>query len=254
MAILRCRIMKILGKLGMILLAFLSFTFVAIGTNRVQAADEQMQTFYDSELPGIRIQVNATSHTQPGNTITVSMNLISQTNVYVDLLNVELFGFTNGTVKTSIANITDNYFKLESDTRTHSAIVFVPELVWGILYGEIRITYSATLGGIQLTLPKFTSGFPMTQVENTYLENLETQIKTLNQTNHDLDQQLKNLTSNFEQLNATYYELQKNYTSAQGNAADLDNTRRLTAVLGIAAAFFVATTVYLAIRRPKETW
>lgn len=182
------------------------------------------------------------------------MNLITHTNVYVDLFNVELLGFMNGTVKTSIADITDSYFKLDSDSRTHSAIVFVPELDWGILYGEMRITYSATLGGIQLTLPKLTSRFPMTQVENTYLDNLETQMKTLNQTNYDLDQQLKNLTNGSEQLNATYYELQKNYASALGNAADLNETRRLTAVLGIAAAFYVAITVYLVIRKPKETW
>jgi hypothetical protein len=253
MAILGGRIMKTLVKLSLFL-TFLSLTLTVISTCRVQAAEQQMQTFYDSELPGIRIQINATSYTLPSNTIAVGVNLMTQTNVYVDRFNVELFGFVNGTVKTSIANITDSYFKLDSDTRTHSAVVFVPELVWGILYGEIRITYSASLGGIQLTLPGLSSGFPMTQVENTYVENLETQLRSLNQSNNDLSQSLDNLTVNFEQLNRTYYELQKNYTSAQGNAADLDNTRRLTAVLGIAAAFFVATTVYLVIRKPKESW
>jgi hypothetical protein len=245
--------MKNLVKVSIILI-FLSLTFITVNSGRVQAAAQQTQTFYDSELPGIRVQINATTYAKPGSTITVSMNLITHTNVYVDLFNVELFAFTNGTVKTSIANITDSYFKLDSDSRTHSAVVSVPELVWGVLYGEIRITYSADVGGIQLTLPRLKTGFPMTQVENTYLENLENQMKSLTQSNHDLDQQLNNATSDFEQLNETYYELQKNYTSAQGNAADLDNTRRLTAVLGIAAAFFVATTVYLVIRKPKETW
>ena len=252
MAILGGKVVKALAKLSL-LFTFLSLTFTVISTGKVQAA-QQMQTFYDSELPGIRIQINATSYTLPSNAITVSVNLMTQTNVYVDLFNVEIFGFVNGTVKMSIANITDSYFKLDSDTRTHSAVVFVPELVWGVLYGEIRITYSANLEGIQLTLPSLTSGFPMTQVENTYIENLETQLKSLNQSNNDLGQSLNNLTATFEQLNSTYYELQKNYTSAQGNAADLDNTRRLTAVLGIAAAFFVATTVYLVIRKPKESW
>ena len=253
MAIHGDKVMKIVVRLSMVL-TFLLLAFITISGSRVQAAEQQMQIFYDSELPGIRIQVNATAYARPSNSITISVNLITHTNVYVDLFNVELFGFMNGTVKTSVANITDNYFKLDSDSRTHSAVVFVPELVWGVLYGEIRIKYSADLGGIQLTLPSLTSGFPMTQVENTYLENLENQMKSLSESNHDLGQQLKNATSNFEQLNTTYYELQKNYTSAQGNAADLDNTRRLTAVLGIAAAFFVATTVYLVIRKPKETW
>jgi hypothetical protein len=49
-----------------------------------------------------------------------------------------------------------------------------------------------------------------------------------------------------------YHELHHNYTSALGKAADLDNTGRLTAVSGIGTAFFVATTVYLVICKPKE--
>jgi hypothetical protein len=253
MIVLEGKFMKTLMKLAL-LFTFLSLVFTVISTGRVEAAQQQMETFYDSELPGIRIQINATSHALPSETITVSANLITQTNVTVDLFNVEIFGFVNGTMKTSIANMTDSYFKLDSDTRTHSAVVFVPELVWGALYGQMTIRYSTNLGGLLLSLPSLMSGFLMTQVENTYIENLETEVRNLNQSNNDLNQSLDNLTANFEQLNRTYYELQKNYTSAQGSAADLDNTRRLTAVLGIAAAFFVATTVYLAIRKPRESW
>jgi hypothetical protein len=63
-----------------------------------------------------------------------------------------------------------------------------------------------------------------------------------------------NLTSNFEQLNQTYWELQENYTTMNGNMGELDNTRRLTTVLAITTVFFVATTVYLVMRKPKETW
>jgi hypothetical protein len=247
------RLLKTLAKLFMAFI-LLTVTFMTISTTKVRAAEQQMQTFYDCELPGIRVQVNATSYIQPSKTITVSVNLLTQTNVYVNFFNVELLGFINGTVKTSIANITDSYFGLDTGTRTHSTAVFVPELIWGAMYGEMKITYLANLGGIQLVLPKLMSSFPMTQVENTYLENLENQVRTLDQSNHELEQQVNNVSSSFEQLNASYYQLQKNYTSAQGNAADLDSTRRLTAVLGIVAAFFVATTVYLVIRKTREAW
>jgi hypothetical protein len=63
-----------------------------------------------------------------------------------------------------------------------------------------------------------------------------------------------NLNGDFEQLNNTYWELQANYTSLTGNLGELDNTRRLSTILGVTTAFFVATTVYLVVRKPKEIW
>jgi hypothetical protein len=39
-----------------------------------------------------------------------------------------------------------------------------------------------------------------------------------------------------------------------GNLGELDNTRRLTTVLAITTVLFVATTVYLVMRKPKEIW
>lgn len=221
---------------------------------QVKAIDQPIQTFFDSEVPGIRIQVNATSQAQPGNSITVSVGLLTETNVDVDKFNLELFGFINDTVKTSLANITDTYFHLNADSRQHSAVVPVPEQVWGIVYGEITISYSADIGGVKLTFPSLMSGFPMTTIENLYLQELETQAKDLNERNQQLNQTLSNLIGQFDQLNRTYVQLQANYTSIQGNWGELDNTRRLTAVLGIVTVFFIATTAYLIIRKPRETW
>lgn len=247
------KIVKNIEKLFLIL-SILALTVTLISAKKAEALEQQMQTFLDTEIPGMKIQVNATSHTQPGSTLTVSVNLMTQTNVSVDKFNLEIFGFANDSVRESLANITDSYFRLNSDSRAHSAVVQVPEQVWGIAYGEVKISYSADIGGIGLTFPSITSGFSMTTIENTYLENLETQAKNLNESNYQLSQRISNLTSDFNQLNNTYWQLQGNYTLLQGNAGELDNTRRLTAVLGIVAVFFVATTIYLVVRRPRESW
>jgi len=213
-----------------------------------------MQAFFDSEFPGIRIQVNATSLSQPGSSFTVSVSLTTQTNVDVDRFNLEIYGFINETVKISLTNVTDTNFNLNSDTRKHGAVVSVPEQVWGVIYGEIKISYSADIGGVQLTFPNLLSGFPMTVIENSYLISLETQLSSLKEANQQLNQNYSNLAQQLDQLNRTYLQLQGNYTSIQGNVGELDNTRRLTAVLGIVTVFFIATTAYLVIRKPRETW
>jgi hypothetical protein len=130
-----------------------------------------------------------------------------------------------------------------------------------VTYGEIKLTYNVTVLGMVSTFPNVINGFPMTQVENTFLEGLETQntilqdqIKSLNDSFQQLTNLYQNLSSTFEQLNQTYVELYQNYTSVKGSLGDLDNTRRVTTVLAVTTIIFLVSTIYLVIRRPKESW
>jgi hypothetical protein len=237
------------------MLVIIGLSLALVSVAQVHAAPlEEMTTFLDSQIPGIRIQVNATSHTQPTKNVTVTLNLISQTNVHVDHFNLQVFGFLNGTNKLSLANFTDSNFDLNNASKPYSVLVNVPDFVWGVLYGEVKLTYSASLGGIELVFPNIITGFTMTQVENTFLENLQTQVKSLNASYSQLTEMYTNLTSNYAQLNQTYWDLYENYTAMNGNLGELDNTRRLITVLAITTVFFVATTVYLVMRKPKEIW
>lgn len=246
--------MKTFEKLSL-MLGIIGLSLALVSAVQVHGApEENMTTFLDSQIPGIRIQVNATSHTQPTKNVTVTLNLVSQTNVHVEHFNLQVFGFLNGTDKLSLANLTDNDFALNNASKPYNVLVNVPDYVWGVLYGEVKLTYSASLGGIELVFPNIVTGFTMTQVENTFLKNLETQVKNLNASYSQLTEMYTNLTSNFEQLNQTYWELQENYTAMNGNLGELDNTRRLITVLAITTVFFVATTAYLVIRKPKEIW
>lgn len=76
----------------------------------------------------------------------------------------------------------------------------------------------------------------------------------LNDANSQLNSSYWELKGIYEQLNQTYWGLRLNYTDLQGSVTDLDNTRRLAAVLGVTSVFFVVTTIYLVTRRPKESW
>jgi hypothetical protein len=127
----------------------------------------------------------------------------------------------------------------------------VPENVWGLTHGEIRLKHAAKteisgLGNVTIEYNPFFSGFTMTYVENVYLMGLEELLQNLNSTfwqTFKMNLTLENLA-----------ELNKTYQALQVNQGDLDNTRRVVAVLAVTTVFFVAATVYMVLRKPKESW
>lgn len=145
-----------------------------------------------------------------------------------------------------MANITQNStFQLTNVPQLYNYTFEVPENVWDITYGEIMLTYSAKYATITVDYDEL-GGFSMTYIENVYLKNLEELLDNLNITFRQSFQM--NLTlENLAKLNETYWRL-------QGSAGDLDNTRKVVAILAITTVFFVATTVYVVWRKPKEYW
>jgi hypothetical protein len=245
----------------MLVVNILALVFVLTGTAKAQVPKNDMTTFFDSEIPQIKIQVNATAQTLPTKNMTVIVSLETQANVGVEYFNLEVSGFLNGTIKLSMANITDDNFRINSTSKEYNSTFPVPEWVWGVTYGEIKLTYNVTALGMVSTFPNVINGFPMTQVENTYLEGLKTQntmlqdqIKSWNDSFQRLTTLYQNLSSTLEQLNQTYVQLYQNYTSVKGSLGDLDNTRRVMTVLAVTTIIFFVTTIYLAVRRPKEPW
>jgi len=258
----KCETMRGLRKLT--LMAYiLALAFALISTVKVQGSADEMKAFFDSQIPGITIQVNATTQTQPTKNITVIVSLKTNvTDIGVEHFNLEVSGFLNGTTKLSMLNITDNNFFLNNTSpKEYVNSTYVPSWVWGITYGEITLSYNVSEEGYVLTFPNFVSGFPMTQVENTFLKGLETQntilqdqIKSLNDSYQQLTNLYQNVSNTLQQLNQTYVQLYQNYTSVKGSLGDLDNTRRVTTVLAVTTICFLVTTIYLVIRRPKESW
>lgn len=234
-----------------------------------QVGGENVKTFFDSEMPGIKIQVNATAEALPAEYLTVWLRLMPQTSVYVELLRFEVYGFLNGTDEVSIGSVTDYNYSLSGAHREYNGTFFIPDGVWGVTFGQITLTYSASLGGLELRFPGAVSGFYMTYVENTLLKDLENQLKTVNENYAKLtDDYAKlndkyiNLTGEYLQLNQTFVQLQQNYTNLWANYTalqgsmngDLDNTRRVAVIFAVTTVFFVATTVFMVMRRPSETW
>jgi hypothetical protein len=253
--------MRGLTKLTL-MICIVALAFALMSIVKAQTPTGLMTTFFDSQIPGITIQVNATTETQPTENLTVAVNLEAQTNVSVEYFNLEVSGFLNGTAKLSMLNITDtNFFLNSTSSKEYVNSTYVPNWVWGTTYGEMTLSYTVSEPGYNSTFPNFVTGFPMTQVENTYLEGLETQnanlqdqVTILNESYQQLTNLYQNVSSTLKQLNQTYIELYQNYTSVKGSLSGLNNTRGLSIVLAVTTIIFLVTTIYLVIRRPKESW
>jgi hypothetical protein len=239
---------------------------------KAQSPARNMKTFFDSQVPGIKVQVNATAETQPTGNITVTLALTADKNVTVVVksLNFSMFGFLNGTDKFLMENISGHGFSLKSqDLKGYSRTFEVPAEVWDTTYGEIVLTYNATyrFGPVYLTddYDNLTLGFAMTHVKNVYVEELQTSLASLGEEYQQLNNSFWQLNATYWQLKATYESLnktlvtlqedyaalQKNYTTLKGST---DDARTVATVLGITTVFFVATTFYMIIHRPREYW
>jgi len=237
---------------------FVTFVIVSIlalgffGSVKAQGSQATMQPFYDSTAFGIRIQANATVEASPGDNITVLLTLTrartleAEAQVYVVNFSLSVFGFLNGTDKILMAETSDTDFWLNNASRTFNLTSFpVPDWVTGKTYGEITLAHQVTVstGFLNATINNdgFVCDFPMTDIKNVYLDKL---------------------LQDYEQLSLNYTVLDKNYTALDkklndtlnANVSDLDNTRTVAAVLGVTTVVFVATTMYLILRRPKEYW
>jgi len=222
-----------------LLAAFIALTTIlAFAQNIFGQSLSDMQNCFSHDYAGISINIDATKETVPTGNITIALWLnCTADSVTIDYLNLSIYGFRDGKEKI-LLNTT--YMLVNSPiifnfTFTLGYNVTVPEDVWGATEGEMLLDYRIS------ELPAdYIPNFQMTTVRNVKMEQLEQQLNSLNET--------------YTQLNETYWELQGNYTSMQGTAVELDNTRRVVTILLIVAVFFLATTFYLVLKKPKDYW
>jgi hypothetical protein len=229
-----------------------ALTLASIIFNNVQAQfSDEMQTFFYRDYAGITIRVNATNETLPDGNLTVRLWLnCTAVGVYINYLNLTIYGFKEGEQKISLNNtcLLENSQLPFNFTEEYEVVVHVPENVWGTAYLELRLEYSI----VDLPL-KYGEGFSITAIKNIEFENLKKEYQELNQTFWESFG--KNLTrDDLLSLNATYWELLQNYTTLERSINELNNTRMAVGVLAVTTIFFVATTAYLIMRKPKSYW
>lgn len=229
---------------------------------------EEMETFFLSKYGGISIQVNATRETVPGANITIKL-LVNCTadDVYVDYLNLSVYGYKHVEYVLEKATlraicVIKQTFLVYHNASQHNYTIPVPNDVWDLTYAELHL--KCTISG---ELKERDETFSITTVRNVLLEELEEKLEWLNQTYQKLNNTYWQLNSTVEQLNQTFWEmfkmnltaeslalLNETYWGLKGSSNELGNTRTAVGILAVTTVFFVATTLYLVMRKPRESW
>ena len=229
---------------------------------------EEMKTFFSSKYVGISIQVNATQETVPGANITIKLLAnCTADDVYVDYLNLSVYGYKHieyaleKNTLTSVCVIKQSFLVYHNASQ-HNYTIPVPSDVWDLTYAELHSKY--TVGSAPFG---FDETFSITTVRNVLWEELEEKFKWLNETYQKLNNTYWQLNSTVEQLNQTFWQifqmnltaeslarLNETYLGLKGSSNELGNTRMAVGILAITTVFFVATTLYLVMRKPRESW
>lgn len=206
-----------------------------------------IRTFYHHDEAGLVIEVEAPANVEPGQAINVSVSFYCYAkNLSVYYLFVTIYDFKSGQEKNPIGTVKPveqgiGYDPKYNETYTRIYEIEISENVWDITYGEISCEWE--FGGHTFYIHD--DGFVMTYVKNVEMEDLIEQLA--NKT-----QECDTLWQNYTQLNQTYWDLKGNQTS--GTEVDLSNTRVAMIVFIITTVFFVATTLYLTLKKPREYW
>jgi len=233
------KIVAIIVLVGLMSLAF-------VRGIRAESADE-LKTFYSKNYPGISLKVDATNETDPGKNVTLRLwaNCTSSDVFYMECFNMSVYGFKLSGPEQAVLYpvvLPSNVPLVFNQTIDKTYVVPVPSDVYGPVFCRLYIKYVIADEPVLRNLD-----FAITSVRNIYYENLKNDFQQLNQSYQQLNE-------TYGQLNQTYWELQENYTNLQKSMTDLSNTRMLATVFLVTTVFFVATTLYLTLRKPRESW
>jgi hypothetical protein len=234
---------------------------LALAKSTSAQTSEEMETFFSKDYVGISIQLNATQETVPGANITIKL-LVSCTAkyVYIDYLNLSVYGYKHVGYALEKATLTsESIIKQISpallNVSQQNYTIPVPNDVWDLTYAELHSKYTVASEPFG-----FDETFSITAVRNVLWEELEENYQKLNDTYWQLN-------NTIEQLNQTFWEifqmnltaenlasLNETYSGLKGSSNELGNTRMVVGILAVTTVFFVATTLYLVMRKPRESW
>lgn len=225
------RIIGIMVLVGIVSLAF-------VGGVRAQFSGD-LKTFYSAAYVGVSLRVDATNETDPEKNVTLRLwATCTSADVFMEYFNMTVYGFRLSGPEEAVlysAVLASNKSLVFNQTIDQTYVVPVPSDVYGPVFCRLYLKY-VIVDQPAMRNPEFA----ITSVRNIYYEDLKDAFQQLNET--------------YWQLNQTYWELQKNYTDLQKGMTDLSNTRMLATVFLVTTVFFVATTLYLTLRRPRESW
>lgn len=221
---------------------------------------------YVYSLAGFEVCVEYPSETCPNQTITVNVTVKAWTKLIVNRTEVELHTFNNLTREDELFYNIEYVSKPESllggDSLNETSYeIKIPDYATNVLYGKLILRWTVE-GTEESTTYEREPTFIMTYLRNLELERLRSKVVELEKENAelngniaDLNNTINDLDNTITDLNSTLTELLNNLTDVEKRyEGELSGTRSVVTILAITTIFFVATTAYLFLRKPKQYW
>lgn len=240
--------MKTCKPLALVLLPLLA-TATVLNVN-ANSLDEYR--VYKYALAGFEVWFEYPFEAYPNETITVNVTIKAQTDLIVNWTQIELYTLHNltkdYTLFNSIIYVSEPKSLLGGKSLNETSYeVKIPDYATNALYGKMILKWTIK-GTDESTFYEREPTFIMGYLRNPELERLRSKVPELERENAELK-------GNVTDLNNTLTELLNNLTDVKNRyEGELSGTRSVVTILAITTIFFVATTAYLVMRKPKEYW
>jgi hypothetical protein len=244
-----------------ILLTLIFFTITLTPYAWTSLQDQRM---YEYAFSNLAVQVGTTSEAYPGQNITVNIFANASAKLTINYTAIELYTFSNLTMADENFSLIvwidhNSSISLSPDQTPIEASydVKIPDDAFNVVYGKLVLIWTET-GTEESTTYARNSTLVATSLKNAELENLRSRVPELEKENADLKNNNTETNNNLTKALNDLADTKNNLTKALNDLADTKNqvngATSVIAVLAITTIFFVATTLYLVLRRPKQYW
>jgi hypothetical protein len=207
---------------------------------------------YEYGLYNLKIRVENSPEAYPNQSITLNMTVEASAKLAINYTAIELYTLNSSTMKgEKFAYIEfinySNPMSLSGGQPPYkiSYDATVPASAFNVIYGKLTLDWKEMGTEESNTYTRQTT-FIMASVYNPELERMRDLLPKL---------QIQNaiLRRNMTDMNDTLTQALNDLTDARNRyEGDMSNTRSVVTLLGITTVFFVATTVYLIMKKPKD--
>ncbi len=219
--------------------------FAALLAPSARANSSDQIRVFEYSLYNLKMWVRSPLEAYPGQHIAINVTAIASGKLILNYTAIELYTFNSTTMNDEKFAYVEyiNYSDPLSFSGGQSWTVTsndsrIPEYALSVVYGRLILVWTEA-GTDESTVYRREPTFIIANLKNPELERLKTENEELK----------KNVTD----INDTLTEALNNLTEAKNRyEGEIGNTRSVATLLGVTTIFFVVTTVYLVIRRPKE--
>jgi len=212
-------------------------------------SSDPIHTYNYTPIPNdLTVEIKNPSEAYPNQTINVNITIKALVNLTINHVAIELYTFNDSKFDDVIYVEKESQVPLSSGKSLNKTSNFtIHEQASNIIYGKLILEWTKKGTEGRVTIEKEPT-FIMAYLKNSELEKLRSKVPELEKENVELKE-------NVTDLNNTLTDLLNNLTDAKNRyEGELSGTRSVITILAIITVFFVATTAYLFIRKPKQYW